>query len=718
MSLWVDRRGQSVVIGSLLIFTFLILAFSSYQAFVVPSQNQQVEAEHFQETEEQFSMLRSEVVNSVDSGETRSTAVELGVEYPTRRIALNPPPAAGRLATTDPGDVEFDTGEDVCRDGGTPTTRSLVYTPGYNEYEAPEALGYENRVVSREFRSGRFDEQRLVRESSGGNDRISLFLLTGEVSETGIAAYSLEVNGSGQHTITLTDPTITIPSRFDATTWENEILADRSDVTVTPAATGDRVELDFDGGDYEVSCAVVGLDSDPAFTPPADDGGGGGGGGGGDSEFGQGGEETWTLENDTRPVSTQGGLWQGVDNVNSIQLSDPRLSSINPVDLSTGSQSRYFFVGFTVGDAPGGNRRYSFIVPETPPFVFVGNDTTGSSATFRANSEMTIKIFEEGDGIDGKPTELTTATIPAETVNDWYLDGEPIDLLDITTYNNPDRSTEESIAEVRSYLRENTDQEAYVTDISGRTNLSLTRVPELKTEDVRDLGNEDAEYDYEPEIDIAEVGQEEAENVETRLVITNDNDNEVFNESQSLGNLEDETATATFDVGSLDSGDYSYTVTANATNANERTDEGDFSVDKPDMSDRVQVKSGSEGTVSGTGNSGITFTMENVESGDTTVTEVAVDDTSSADYVENDGGITFRTEGGDTLYADRLNIGAATESLDNTLDIDTGEEVTLELGQFRDGAGNRGRVGMGGEDVTITFVFSDDSEDQYVVSIP
>ena len=110
MSLWVDRRGQSVVIGSLLIFTFLIIAFSSYQAFVVPSQNQQIEAEHFQETEEQFSMLRSEVVNSIDSGATRSTAIELGVEYPPRQIALNPPPASGRLATTDPSNVEFDTG--------------------------------------------------------------------------------------------------------------------------------------------------------------------------------------------------------------------------------------------------------------------------------------------------------------------------------------------------------------------------------------------------------------------------------------------------------------------------------------------------------------------------------------------------------------------------------------------------------------------------------
>ena len=293
MSLWVDRRGQSVVIGSLLIFTFLILAFSGYQTFIVPSQNQQVEAEHFQETEDQFSTLRSNILNSIGSEETRSTAIELGTGYPVRQIALNPPPAAGRLTTTDPGDVEITsdgTTGNVCRaDGETPTTRSLVYTPGYNEYGAPEALGYENRVVSGEFRSGRFDEQRLVRESSSGNDRISLFLLNGSVDEYGVNTYSLEVNASRQHTKTLDKPKITIPSRFDATTWRDEILADYSDVTVTSPSdpSDDRVILSFDGK-YEVSCAVVGLSSDPAFTPPDDSGSGSS-----DSDSGGGYDVRW-----------------------------------------------------------------------------------------------------------------------------------------------------------------------------------------------------------------------------------------------------------------------------------------------------------------------------------------------------------------------------------------------------------------------------------------
>ena len=350
MSLWVDRRGQSVVIGSLLIFTFLIIALSSYQAFIVPSQNQQVEAEHFQETEEQFSTLRSNIVNSINSEETRSTAIELGTGYPVRRIALNPPPAAGRLATTDRGDVTFaGTGKDVCRTGGTPKTRSLVYTPSYNEYGAPEALGYENRVISGEFRSGRVHEQRLVRESASGNDRISLFLLTGEVSETGVDTYSLEVNASRQHTTTLNDPTIIIPSRFDEDIWNNEILVDHP---VTASNNGDRVELDFDGGDYDVSCAVVGLNSDPAFTPP-DDGGGGSGGNGGAYDVqwldpsGEPGTSSCSADDCTLDASQSRTLDLTAETVPTAQdatvdfsVSDSDIATITPSSGDTGSDGK------------------------------------------------------------------------------------------------------------------------------------------------------------------------------------------------------------------------------------------------------------------------------------------------------------------------------------------------------------------------------------------
>ena len=274
-----DGRAQSVVIGSLLVFTIIVLSFSSYQAFVVPNQNAQVEADHFQNTETQFSELRSSVINSIGANENRSTAIDLGTRYPARTFALNPPPAAGKLETTDAGNVgvtENGDSVEVCATGGTtPTTRSLVYTPNYNEYQPPQSIGYEPRMISRVFRDGRLFDQRMVNSNS---NRVSLYLFNRSVSENGITSYSLEVKGSHQHTATLTNPTITLPSEYDATTWNDDILEGRTDVTASGAGNG-RVEFDFSNEEWEVSCAVVGLDSDPAFTPPASTGGSGSGGG-------------------------------------------------------------------------------------------------------------------------------------------------------------------------------------------------------------------------------------------------------------------------------------------------------------------------------------------------------------------------------------------------------------------------------------------------------
>ena len=136
-----------------------------------------------------------------------------------------------------------------------------------------ESVGYESRIVSRQFRDGSLFDQRLVRSDS---NEINLYLLNGSVDENGVDTYSLEVSASRQHTKSLKNPRITIPSRFNVMTWNTEILTDPK-MSAAPAP-GNKVKLLFNGGDYNVSCAVVGLDRDPGFTPPDDSGGGGGSG--------------------------------------------------------------------------------------------------------------------------------------------------------------------------------------------------------------------------------------------------------------------------------------------------------------------------------------------------------------------------------------------------------------------------------------------------------
>lgn len=276
-----DERAQSVLVGSILLFAMLIIAFSTYQAFVVPSQNAEVEFSHSQQVENEFSELRSNVVNAVESGDERSTSITLGTRYPSRLLALNPPAPAGAISTTDPEpiDIDGDAGPvNVCSVGET-TTRSLVYEPGYNEYRDAESTVYENTFVATTFRDGEPvpRTQRLIRDG-----RIDLLVLTGDISTSRTTAYGIDVNATHRYSYgTVEDPVVTLPSQFTAETWETRILEEREDVSrVTDTGDG-RVRIELDGS-FDVTCAVAGLNSDPAFQPPGgtDDGVGSGGGGG------------------------------------------------------------------------------------------------------------------------------------------------------------------------------------------------------------------------------------------------------------------------------------------------------------------------------------------------------------------------------------------------------------------------------------------------------
>ncbi|WP_336136005.1 hypothetical protein [Natronomonas amylolytica] len=261
------ERGQSVLIGSILLFGILVIAFAGYQAVAVPNQNSDVEFEHFQDVEGQFTGLHSNIVNAVESDEERSVRLDLGMRYPPRLIALNPPPVDGQLRTTEAREVTIrgSSGEitaDVC--GADATSRSLIYSPGYNEFQNAQSITYENTFATRTYRDGAiYGDQQLVR----GNE-IGLTLLNGSVSKSETGAYSLNINGSHRYQKPgeVTDPTITIPTRFSAGVWNSQIINDRSDVTATPNGSN-HVDLSF-SGDYRISCAVAGLDSDPAFTPP------------------------------------------------------------------------------------------------------------------------------------------------------------------------------------------------------------------------------------------------------------------------------------------------------------------------------------------------------------------------------------------------------------------------------------------------------------------
>ena len=281
MALSSDTRAVSPVIGAVLLFGIAIILFSLYGAFVIPNENAQVEFDHLQTVENDFTSLRADLLNAKRTGEQRTSVVNLGTTYPSRPLAFNPPDPTGRLRTVNSGAVEFSNTDGVsasalCSGGEAATieTRSLRYEPQYNQLQTIESVTYEHTFVGRSFTERTlFGPQDFVKVNDDGDvTAIDLVVLTGDYSQEGAGLASLDLQGTGTNTTRISEDsvTITIPSQFSAAQWETEILAG---VNVDATQSGERVALTFDTpGTVDLSCSAVGIGREnpsPEYEPLA-----------------------------------------------------------------------------------------------------------------------------------------------------------------------------------------------------------------------------------------------------------------------------------------------------------------------------------------------------------------------------------------------------------------------------------------------------------------
>ena len=243
-----DQRGQSVVIGAVILFGFLIIALSLYQAQVVPAENSEVEFEHSQEVDSDFLTLRNTIRDVATTGGTRSTAISLGTRYPQRTFTINPPPVTGRIETTPPRQVMINATvassahpnvqafwADV-----TPTfdTQSIRYTPQYNELRTAGRQTYEHSYVTTEADDAVVlrSEQTLVRDG-----QLSIPLVTGNLSETGVQPSAIDIVSRSQQrrTIPITGNGSAIELRLPTAVDNATALATRLSIPAAETITAD-----------------------------------------------------------------------------------------------------------------------------------------------------------------------------------------------------------------------------------------------------------------------------------------------------------------------------------------------------------------------------------------------------------------------------------------------------------------------------------------------
>ena len=216
-----DRRGQSVVVGTVILFGFLILALASYQAFAVPAQNNQAEFEHSQDVQSDMEDLRASLLDVRDARQDpyqRPVRVSLGTRYNSRLFTVNPPRPEGSLTTQDRGNLSISGANVVNQDFDNTEplfdrehrTRLLTYRPNYNEYRNPPRTTFEHSLLYNRFEGANrtVTGQRTI----DGDDR-----------QLSLVAYSNDIDRQGLSTTidpeTIDGPTPTIPIEGDDGTF-------------------------------------------------------------------------------------------------------------------------------------------------------------------------------------------------------------------------------------------------------------------------------------------------------------------------------------------------------------------------------------------------------------------------------------------------------------------------------------------------------------------
>jgi len=271
-----DTRGQSVQVGVIILLAFAVIGFSSYQAVVVPQQNQEVEFDHSREVRSDVTALHDGVMNAALNGDQPFTGVTLGVSYPSRLVALNPPPVGGRIHTTTERSISVGTGQDICPDsddspdGDDDTTRAIQYSAAYNYLDNPATFRIENSYMYRQYDDGALSgvTQQLVSDG-----RINLVPIRNEYSETGSDATSLDiVPGAVKTTTVESETTLTLPTALSQEQWreaiDDELLAEDDDTDIVVEDKGDddptnnELKLTLPKG-QTIVCTPVGIGGDP-----------------------------------------------------------------------------------------------------------------------------------------------------------------------------------------------------------------------------------------------------------------------------------------------------------------------------------------------------------------------------------------------------------------------------------------------------------------------
>lgn len=237
-------RGQSLQLGAVLLFGFLVLGLATAQAQVVPAEISQAEADHSQTVADEQRDLTTAILQTSVDGQPQPTTVSLGAEYPNRLWAVYPPPGSGTLSTTASQALTIENAEATAEsqsfdnywqgDVRQYTTRAVSFEPTYRELDAAPAHRIEHGIAATKYETGTELQVAAGRQPVVDGEEISLIVVAGELEQSGVGSEAVVAERvSSATTVTVEasgEPiTLTLPTTLPASAWQ-ELLEDEPNV--------------------------------------------------------------------------------------------------------------------------------------------------------------------------------------------------------------------------------------------------------------------------------------------------------------------------------------------------------------------------------------------------------------------------------------------------------------------------------------------------------
>ncbi|WP_049983534.1 hypothetical protein [Halorubrum sp. BV1] len=354
-----DRRGQSVVVGAVILFGFLILAISLYQVQIVPQQNAQVEFEHFQEVRNDMVDLRAGILQAGSTDRRQYQTVRLGTTYPPRLFAINPPAPSGTIRTGDSYPITISNGTPE----GTVTvpTRFVQYRPGYHEIEE-SSTWYDASVLYLDAR-GEGGEVAVLEDQDLVNDagEVQIVAVQNEFRRSGTGQVTLELYPAENVTETIPagDLTVTVPTRLSGSAyWDEADIPSGVYGGVTSDANDDGVHnLTLETTSDDLTVDTVGVQEAPEEATQEGDGVGGGGGGGGTTPTFESVEATVTSEQKSNGIEDIRFDWQLSESADiQLRILNDNGDPVGSKTVNSASMSGSTIVSVASGSNSGGKR--------------------------------------------------------------------------------------------------------------------------------------------------------------------------------------------------------------------------------------------------------------------------------------------------------------------------------------------------------------------------